>query len=306
MSAPTPAQLRSPTGWLAPASFILIWSSGYLAAKAAAPFADPLTFLSLRYAGVVLLMLALALVWRAPWPSRGDALKLAIAGIGIQAIYLGGVWVAIRSGMSAGVAALIVNLQPVLVAALAPWVHERVSRRQWFGVALGFGGVLLVIGPKLMGVGAVQLGWAPVLLCVMALLGISLGTLFQKRHIPHFDLRTGQVIQFSAALAVTLPMAWALEPMRVVWNAHSIGAMLWSIGVLTGIGISLMYWMLRHGRATAVTSTMYVVPSVTALMAWALFDERLTGLAVLGMAVSLTGVYLVVRSGATSEANSAP
>ncbi len=279
-------------GWLAPAAFIFIWSSGYVVAKAAAPYADPLTFLAVRYAGVVLLMLALALAFRAQWPSRQDMLHIAIAGIGIQAIYLGGVWVAIRLGMAAGVAALIVNLQPVLVAALAPLVHESVNRRQWLGVALGFGGVVLVVWHKLAGA---ALSAGPVLLCVMALIGITAGTLYQKRRVPHFDLRTGQVVQFTASLLVTLPFAWAFEPMRIEWNAQVLAAMAWSIVVLTAGGISLMFYMLRHGQATAVTSTMYIVPSVTALMAWLMFGETLNAIAVGGMIVTLVGVYLVVR-----------
>ncbi|KPF70360.1 hypothetical protein IP84_01025 [beta proteobacterium AAP99] len=279
-------------GWLAPAAFIFIWSSGYVVAKAAAPHADPLTFLSVRYAGVVLLMLTLAFAFRAQWPSRKDMLHISIAGIGIQAIYLGGVWVAIRLGMAAGVAALIVNLQPVLVAALAPLVHESVSRRQWLGVALGFGGVVLVVWHKLAGA---SLSLGPVLLCAMALAGITAGTLYQKRRVPNFDLRTGQVVQFTASLLVTLPFAYAFEPMRIEWNAQVIVAMAWSVVVLTAGGISLMFYMLRHGQATAVTSTMYVVPSVTALMAWLMFGETLNAIAVLGMLVTLVGVYLVVR-----------
>lgn len=278
-------------GWLAPAAFILIWSSGYIAAKAAAPHADPLTFLAWRYAGVLLLMFVLALAARATWPSRREAAVLALTGIAIHAIYLGGVWVAVRQGMAAGVVALIVNLQPVLVALAAPLIGEQLSKRQRLGVLLGFGGVLLVVGHKLAGA---QLAWAPVMLAVMALLAITAGTLVQKRWVPNFDLRTGQVVQFAASLAVTLPAAWLLEPMRIEWNASSIGAMAWSIVVLTGMGISLMFWMLSVGQATAVTSTMYLVPSVTALMAWLMFGETLTSLAVAGMGVSLLGVYLVV------------
>jgi drug/metabolite transporter (DMT)-like permease len=278
-------------GWLAPSAFILIWSSGYVAAKAAAPHADPLTFLSWRYAGVVLLMALLARVYRAPWPSRREALWLVLAGIGIQAIYLGGVWVAVRQGMSAGVVALIVNLQPVLVAALAPLIGERVTHRQGLGVLLGFAGVLLVVAHKL---GSALLTPGPVLLALLALAGITAGTLVQKRFVPHFDLRTGQIIQFSAALLVTLPLAWAFEPMHIDWNLASLSAMAWSIVVLTGMGISLMFWMLRHGQATAVTSTMYLVPSVTALMAFAMFGEVLTPLTLAGMGLSLLGVYLVV------------
>lgn len=278
-------------GWLAPAAFIFIWSSGYLAAKAAAPHAEPLTFLSWRYAGVLLLMGGLALAARAPWPSRRDAAILALTGIGIQALYLGGVWVAVRQGMSAGVVALIVNLQPVLVALAAPWIGERLSGRQRAGVLLGFGGVVLVVAHKLVGA---QLAAAPVALALLALMAITAGTLVQKRWVPVFDLRTGQLIQFAASLAVTLPFALALETGHIDWNPQSLGAMAWSIFVLTGIGISLMFWMLRHGQATAVTSTMYLVPSVTALLAWAMFGETLTATAVAGMAVSLVGVYLVV------------
>lgn len=284
---------------LAPPLFIFIWATGYIVAKLAAPYADPLTFLSWRYAGVVALMLALALAARAPWPSRRDMLHLAVSGLGIQALYLGGVWVAIRQGLPAGTAALIVNLQPVLVAALAPLIGERVAPRQWLGVALGLAGVILVIWHKLT-LGA-SFG-APLLLCLMALLAITGGTLYQKRFVPHFDLRTGQVVQFAAALAVTLPVAWAVEPMRIEWNASVAVAMAWSVLVLTAGGISLMFYMLRHGRVTAVSSTMYLVPSVTSVMAWLLFGETLGAQAIAGMGVTLLGVYLVVASKPTETA----
>lgn len=276
---------------IAPPLFIFIWATGYIAAKLAAPYADPLTFLSWRYAGVVALMLALALVARAPWPSSRSMLHLALSGLGIQALYLGGVWVAIRQGLPAGTAALIVNLQPVLVAAAAPLIGERVSPRQWAGVALGLAGVVLVIWHKL-NLGASY--GAPLLLSLMALLAITAGTLYQKRFVPQFDLRTGQVVQFAASLAVTLPMAWWLEPMRIVWNADVVFAMGWSVFVLTAGGISLMFYMLRHGRVTAVSSTMYLVPSVTSVMAWLLFSETLGAQAIAGMGVTLLGVYLVV------------
>lgn len=276
---------------LAPPLFIFIWATGYIVAKYAAPHADPLTFLSWRYAGVVALMLGLALAARAAWPTPRQVLHLAVAGIGIQAVYLGGVWVAIRQGLPAGTAALIVNLQPVLVAAAAPLVGERVSPRQWLGVALGLGGVVLVIWHKLNLGGSYG---APLALCVAALLAITGGTLYQKRFVPQFDLRTGQVVQFAAALAVTLPAAWALEPMRIAWNATVLGVMAWSVLVLTAGGISLMFYMLRHGRVTAVSSTMYLVPSVTSVMAWLLFGETLGAQAIAGMGVTLLGVYLVV------------
>ena len=276
---------------LAPPLFIFIWATGYIAAKLAAPYADPLTFLCWRYAGVVVLMLGLALAARAPWPSPRNMVHLAVAGVGIQALYLGGVWVAIRQGLPAGTAALIVNLQPVLVAAAAPLVGERVSPRQWAGVALGLAGVVLVIWHKL------NLGASygpPLLISLMALFAITGGTLYQKRFVPHFDLRTGQVVQFAASLAVTAPFAWWLEPMRIEWNGPVLLAMAWSVFVLTAGGISLMFYMLRHGRVTAVSSTMYLVPSVTSVMAWLLFGETLGAQAIAGMGVTLLGVYLVV------------
>ena len=276
----------------APALFIFIWATGYIVAKYAAPHAEPLTFLLLRYAGVVLLMLVLALVAKAPWPNRRDALHLAVAGIGIQAIYLGGVWVAIKQGMPAGVSALIVNVQPVLTAALGFLVHERVSARQWSGILLGLAGVALVVWHKLQ---FTALAWPTVWMCVGSLVGMTLGTLYQKRFVPRFDLRTGQVVQFVAAIVVTLPVAWLTESFTVHWNGPFVAAMLWSIVVLTGGGISLMFTMLRHGQATAVTSMMYLVPGVTALMAWLLFGETLAPTAILGMGVTLLGVYLVVR-----------
>ncbi len=292
MHADTPnARLLS----AAPALFVFIWATGYIVAKFAAPHAEPLTFLLLRYVGVVLLMLTLALLARARWPSPRDALHLAIAGIGIQAIYLGGVWVAIKHGMPAGVSALIVNVQPVLTAALGFWVHERVTSRQWLGVVLGLGGVVLVIWHKLNFTG---LAWPTVAMCVASLVGMTLGTLYQKKHVPSFDMRTGQVVQFVAAFLVTLPLAYATESFQVTWNAPFIAAMVWSIVVLTGGGISLMFLMLRHGKATTVTSYMYLVPIVTSAMAWLLFGETLTLWALVGMAVTLLGVYLVVKRGA--------
>lgn len=283
------------TPWIraAPWLFILIWASGYVVAKGGTPHADPLTFLLVRYAGVVLFMLALARIARAPWPSTGrDALHIAVAGIGILAGYLGGVWVAIAQGMPAGVVSLVVNLQPVLTAVAGPLVGERVSARQWLGLALGFAGVALVVSSKLGG-GAMSI--ASVALSVLALLSITAGTLYQKRFCPRFDLRTGQVIQFAASFAVTLPFALASEEMRLEWTPEVIAAMAWAIVVLTGGGISLLFVMIRHGAATQVTSYLYLVPPLTALLAWTMFGERFGPIAVAGMAVTIAGVALVVR-----------
>ncbi len=282
----------SVTARLAVPAFIVIWASGYVVAKLAATGAEPLSFLVLRYVGVCVLMGVLALVGGATWPSRRDAFHIAVAGVLIQALYLGGVWVAIRMGLSAGIAALIVNLQPVLTVCLSFWTGERVTRRQVLGVAIGFIGVLLVLAAKLLATsGALGI---PVVICVAALLGSTIGVLYQKRYVPNFDLRSGQVIQFAAAIVATLPFAWWFESFNIHWTSSVIVAMLWSVFVLSGIGISIMFYLLRHGSVTRLTSAMYLVPGLTAVMAWLMFDETLGWNVIAGMAVSLFGIYLVV------------
>ncbi|HEU4621525.1 MAG TPA: DMT family transporter [Burkholderiaceae bacterium] len=278
----------------APWLFILIWASGYIAAKVAAPYAEPLTFLLVRYAGVIVLMGVLAGVSRAPWPSNPtNVMHIAIAGVGIQAGYLGGVWVAVKHGMPAGIVALIVNLQPVLTAVAGRAIGERLRFKQWCGLLLGFAGVALVVSTKLGN--TQQMSPMSIVLAIGALLAITAGTLYQKKRCPHFDVRTGQVIQFVASFVVTLPFALATEHLHIEWTPQVIGAMAWSIFVLTGAGISLLFVMIRHGAATEVTSYLYLVPPVTALMAWAIFGETFNARAVLGMGLALIGVALVVR-----------
>jgi drug/metabolite transporter (DMT)-like permease len=278
---------------IAAPAFIVTWASGYIVAKLAASDAEALSFLVYRYAGVTILMLVLALVARAQWPSARDTLHIAIASVLIQAVYLGGVWVSIRTGLSAGLAALIVNLQPVLTACLFFLTGERITARQILGITIGFLGVVIVLAAKLASANFLLV---PILLCVLALFGNTLGVIYQKRFVPQFDLRSGQVIQFAASLVATLPFAIAFESFDVKWTRDVIIAMLWSVFILSGIGISLMFYLLRSGSVTKVTSTMYIVPGLTALFAWILFDERLTWNVIAGMIVTLIGVYMVVNT----------
>ncbi|MHA6785468.1 DMT family transporter [Pseudonocardia saturnea] len=273
--------------------FVLIWATGFVVAKYAAPYAEPLSFLLVRYAGVIALMLVLALVARAPWPRGRAVLHIAVAGVGIHAGYLGGVWAAVAAGMPAGVAALVVNLQPVLTAAFAGLIGARLGRVQVAGLVLGFLGVVLVVSSKLttVGITAVTLG-----LTVMALLAITVGTLYQKRFCPDFDLRTGQVVQFVASILVTLPFVLVFESFRFDWTPQLIGALAWSVLVLSGGGISLLFLMLRRGAAAQVTSYFYLVPGITALMALVMFGEVLGPIAIVGMVVAVLGVALATRS----------
>jgi drug/metabolite transporter (DMT)-like permease len=275
-----------------PGIFIFIWASGYVVAKYGLPYAEPLTFLCMRYLGVIVFMLVLALSMRAPWPERKAWGQIAIAGILMQAMYLGGIWCAVKLGMPAGLAALIANTQPILTAIMGPLIGERIRGKQWLGLAFGIAGVGLVVANKISVVG---LSLNSVALAVMALLAMTSGTLYQKKTCPSFDVRTGQVIQFGASLLVTLPFAYALETQTVQWTPQFFAALAWSVFVLSGIGISVLYIMIRHGEATKVTSYMYLVPAVTAAMAWLMFGEKFTMTAVIGMTIALAGVALVVR-----------
>lgn len=283
---------QSPLLRFLPAIFIFIWSSGYVVAKYGLPYAEPLSFLCLRYAGVILFMGTLAITMRAPWPARQVWPHIAIAGLLMQAGYLGGVWCAVKLGMPAGLAALIVNTQPILTAIFGPLIGERTRGIQWLGLALGLGGVGLVVANK---VSVAGLSGSSITLAVFALLSMTMGTLYQKKTCPSFDVRSGQVIQFLASLIVTLPFALVLETQTINWTPQFFAAMAWSIFVLSGLGISVLFIMIRHGAATKVSSYMYMVPAVTALMAWLMFGESFTLTTIAGMLITLAGVALVVR-----------
>jgi drug/metabolite transporter (DMT)-like permease len=271
--------------------FVLLWSTGFIVARFAAPHSPPLVFLALRLGSAVLLLAAWATLARAPWPGARQTVHLVIAGLLVQACYLGGVWVAIAAGMPAGLTALIVNLQPVLTAMLAPlWLQERQSARAWVGLALGFGGVALVIAHRIQFDG---LGLAGILLCVLALSGITFGTLWQKRFVGGFDLRTGTCIQYLASWMVLTPLAIALEGHWPAWQPAFWWALLWSVFGLSIGATFLMFLLMRRGTATRLASLFYLVPPVTAIMAWALFREPFGWLAALGMVVTGAGVWLV-------------
>ncbi len=281
------------SGWLraTPAIFVLIWSTGFVVAKFGLPYSSPLWFLNLRFVAVIA-VLALALpFFHVPWPSRRAMVDIAIAGVLLQAGYLGGVWVAISQGMPAGLAALIVGLQPVVTALAAPAIGERVSGRQWAGFALGFVGVTLVVLDKLSSPGMTS---ASVVLDVVALVSITAGTLYQKRRCPSFDLRAGTLIQFVASLAITVPLALVFETWRVRFTPQFIAAWAWSVFGLSIAGMALLFPLIRRGEATRVTSLFYLTPPVTALLAWFVFGEALGHRALFGMACAVVGVALVV------------
>ncbi|MCX7890955.1 MAG: DMT family transporter [Burkholderiales bacterium] len=277
----------------APGLFVVLWATGFIGAKYGLPYAGPATFLAVRFVLVIALMLAIAVAGRAPWPVPRQAAHIAVVGVLLQAGYLGGVFAAIHLGMSAGVSSLIVGLQPVLTAVLAaPMVGERLGIRQWAGLVLGLAGVALVVSAKTSLAG---LSWASVGMSVLALASITLGTLYQKRFCGPFDLRTGSVIQFVAALAVMAPFAVFLEGAEVRWTGEFLFALAWLVVVLSIGAISLLMLLIRRGAATKVASLFYLVPPVTALIAYLVFGETLSAAALAGMAIAVIGVAMVVR-----------
>lgn len=276
---------------LTPCLFVLLWSTGFIGARLGMPHAEPMTFLALRFALTAALLGLAALVWRAPWPRRpADWGHLAVSGLLMHGVYLGGVFVAIRMGLEAGLSALIVCLQPLLVAATAPLLlRERVGPRSWIGLALGLLGVTLVLARKL-GTGTGEAG--AVAACVLALAGITIGTVYQKRYCTAQDLRTGNSLQFAAAATACWVGALLFETRHVDWTPELLFALLWLVLVLSLGAISLLYVLLRRGAATQVASLFFLVPPTTALIAWPLFGERLGPVEITGMAITVAGVAL--------------
>jgi drug/metabolite transporter (DMT)-like permease len=277
--------------------FVLIWSTGFIVARYGMPHAPPMKFLAVRYALSILCFLPWIVLAGVKWPSnRRQALHLAVTGVLMHAGYLGGVWAAVKAGMGSGLSSLIVGIQPVLTAIWLTSVGgQHVSRRQWVGLLLGFAGLVLVVSRK-FGAGGPgdQATWLNLSFAVMALLAITIGTLYQKRYVQPCDVRSANTVQLLAALLVTLPLA-LMESESMRWNAELTGAMAWSVLGLTLGGSSLLYMLIQRGAAASVTSLMYLVPPCTALIAWMLFAEPITAVTLAGTALTAFGVSLVVR-----------
>jgi drug/metabolite transporter (DMT)-like permease len=281
-------------GWvaLAPGIFVVLWSSGFIGSKLGIPHAEPFTFLALRFALVLAILVPTALLTRAPWPQGRQLAQAAVAGLLMQALYLSGCVWSLRLGLSAGVLSLIASMQPILTAALAGMVlNECVLPRQWLGLALGFVGTGLVVAHK-MGSGLTVMMICP---AVMALLGLTAGTLWQKRFCAGLDLRTGAVVQYAASLLIIGPLALLTESCPVHWCGEFVISLLWGACVLSIGAITLLSILIRSGSAVNVASLFYAVPAVTCLMAWGLFGERLVGLSLVGMVGAISGVWLARR-----------
>jgi drug/metabolite transporter (DMT)-like permease len=276
----------------APAIFVVLWSTGFIATKYVVHDADPLTYLAIRMALVVVLMAVIVAIARPRWPDRIGIAHSAVAGILVHGFYLGGTAIAIAHSIPAGLSALIPGLQPILTSTIANrWLGERVRPMQWAGLLLGLAGVVLILHNRPMG-GEAGWGWFA---SAVSLVSITLGTLYQRRYCNAIDWRAGNLVQYIAVTIFFGIGAWLLESNVVHWTAEFALALIWLVVVLSIGSIGLLYWLIRRSAATSVASLFYLVPAVTSLMAFILFGERLDAIAIVGMTACAAAVFLVNR-----------
>ena len=283
----------------APALFVLLWSTGFIGARYGLPYIEPLTLLAVRMVFAVVIMAGIALAGGARWPDANEVGHSLVAGSLVHGLCLGGVFTAISQGVPAGISALVLGLQPIMTSTLANrFTGENVTRLQWVGLALGLVGVLLVLHDRNIMLAGSVLGWVA---SFSSLIGITLGTLYQKRYCGDIDWRTGNLIQYAGAGVLFTLGAFAFETREIHWTGELIFAMAWLVLVLSVAAVGLMYWLIRRSPATGFASLFYLVPVVTAFFAFILFDERLDTISLLGMVICAGGVALVNRSTSSSS-----
>ena len=278
-----------------PTLFILMWSSGYVAGKLGLPYAGPFTLIFIRFASAALVLLLVSWLTKAPWPSRPmQYLHLAVVGFFVQALQFSGLYFGLSHGVSAGVSALVVGTMPIFTAVGAVlFLSERVTFKQMAGLAVGLLGVVIVVSNK-MSFGKAD--WAGYVAVLVALAGITIGTLYQKKFCVGMDLRTAGFVQLTVASVVAGLLASNLESLAVVWTPTLIAASAW-LSLVNSIGaVSVLFMMMRRGQASKVAGLFYLIPSVTAVMGYAVLGETLTAVQMMGFVVSAGGVYLTTRS----------
>ena len=288
---------RPPAGfWITatPAIFVFLWATGFIGAKFGLPYAEPLTFLFWRFGVVAILFIIVSLAMKATWPKTGkEAFHSLMSGMLIHGLYLGGVFWAIARGMPAGVSALIVGFQPIITAIFAGLLlGEKISVRQWIGLMIGLAGLALVLGPRLPDGGMAWGDNIALLLNTIALGGITLGTIYQKAFVSGTDLRTGGVFQYIGGWLVVALGMLLFEDGRIEWSPQLIGAMAWLVVALSFGATTMLMLLIRRGAVSKVATLFYLVPAVTSLIAWFLFDEILTPLQLAGVGVIMFAVWL--------------
>jgi drug/metabolite transporter (DMT)-like permease len=277
----------------APAIFVVLWSTGFIGTKYVLHNAEPLSYLAIRMVLVVALMAVIAAIARPQWPDRIGIAHSVVAGILVHGFYLGGTAIAIAHSIPAGLSALIPGLQPILTSTLANrWLGERVTPLQWAGLLLGLAGVVLILHDRPMS-GEAGWGWFA---SGVSLVSITLGTLYQRRYCGRIDWRAGNLVQYIAVAILFGIGAWLFENRVVHWTSEFILALIWLAVVLSLGSIGLLYWLIRRSAATSVASLFYLVPAVTAVMAYVLFGERLDAVAIVGMLACAAAVFVVNKS----------
>ena len=283
---------------IAPALFVFLWSTGFIGARYGLPYIEPLTFLALRIGFAAVIMAAIALLTGARRLNTNEIGHSLVAGSLMHGLTLGGAFTAISQGIPAGIVALILGLQPIVTSILANrLMDEKIARLQSVGLALGLVGVLLVLHDRNVVLAGSVLGWVA---SFLSLIGITLGTLYQKRYCGSIDWRTGNLVQYLGAGVLFTLGAFAFETREINWTGELIFALVWLVLVLSIAAVALMYWLIRRSGATEFASLFYLVPVVTALLAYILFDERLDLISILGMLICTGGVALVNRGAARS------
>ncbi len=278
-----------------PALFVVLWSTGFIGARMGAPYSEPMTFLTLRFTLVLALLLPISLVLRAKWPNPKQAFHAFITGLLIHGVYLACVFWAIDNGMPAGLAALVMGLQPVMTAFFARGIlGERITRNHISGFMLGLAGICLVLYPRLSG-GAFSVTPLQIAVVCVAMLSISFGTVYQKHFAANLDMRAATVWQYLAASLLCAGLSFATETQTVIWSGEFIFALGWLTLVLSIGAIFLLLWLIEHGAVSNIAALFYMIPAVTAVISYLLFDEPITLMQILGIIVTATGVVIASR-----------
>lgn len=283
-----------------PFIFVFLWSTGFIAAKYALPYIEPFYLLFIRMALTIMVFLILVVLFKAPSLSIRQAGHQMVTGALVHGAYLGGVFAAIKWGMPAGITAIVVGVQPILTALLGRIFFGTVLRpMQWVGLGLGFMGVTCV----LLSTGQqphVHLNWPAMMAAMTALMGISVGTLYQKRFGQAVNLLTGSFWQYVSVALLMAMLTWGLESRTVAWDIQLIIALCWLVLALSVTAILLLMYMIREGETAKVASYFYLVPPVASIEAWVLFGEALTMVSIAAILTTVIGVYLVIKQAGRS------
>ena len=281
---------------LAPALFVFLWSTGFIGVKYGIPYAPPFYFVAIRMAiAALLLFIAIAFLRKSQPITKAIFFPSTLIGLTLHGAYLGGCFFAVSRGLPAGITALIVSLQPVLVSLFAAkYLNEHLEKRAIAGLILGLIGLFVVVIPRINMTGANSISVISIAACVVGLLGGTSGTILQKKYGGAIPTLAGTSIQYAATALVLLTLALIFEQPKIEWTPKFIGALAWLVIALSFGAILLLFFLLSHGSAASVSSLYYLVPAVTAIEAYFFFDEHVSLVSVLGTVITVIGVWLVV------------